>query len=691
MAVLDKLLSRSDINYQKYRRDLETTGNIANGINSSSMYDYGQSIAPNKSVNPVVQSVGTLPNQSIAPPIKNINSNTTPAPVVSTPKLSPFNVTVSKGNDVRQIQESQLPTFLKAGFVVGTNTPTETTVKIPTELPSTPETFKREDTTPTYTPSTYSSPEQQTIDEAEIRRKEEERIAEQIKAIEGVYAGEISKARQAGQERVQQRTAISTVRGGAGSDFASAEKDVVEKANLDFENAIIAEREAQIAAIRSKGGANAQALIEAAYKNAQTKKEMADKYIADEKAKFADAETIASKLSQSGGVYETLDPATRGLLEKYYGSIENAKKVFTELGKEEEPEQTKGITIGNNIVNPVTGEIIYEGTPEEVKSQVIGSDSTGYFEKQSDGTWKQIVNQVAPEEKLVKINGEDYVKNADGSYSKPELPQASTTEKVEKANSVITKIDDLLSNDDWRAGVGPISANLPDWASAKRNTAIANIESLVSSIALENLSLLKGPMSDKDIQFIKDASAGLRTNMSEEGFKAQLEKIKNKFVEIRDKASTSSTTRMIGPDGLIYNVPNDQVEAFKADGGQSFNTVGGDTEKATVAKKAVEKASAVVDNTPGGQCGTFVRKVAGIRVGNSYESKLAKMDPSIKYPEPGMVFITPYSWTGHIGVILDVKDGIATVKHSNYDNTEKVSTDQIPVSKMTGFAYPNLT
>jgi hypothetical protein len=60
-------------------------------------------------------------------------------------------------------------------------------------------------------------------------------------------------------------------------------------------------------------------------------------------------------------------------------------------------------------------------------------------------------------------------------------------------------------------------------------------------MAMENLGLLKGPMSDKDVDFIKDATSGLKKNMSEEGFKARLQELKDKFVEIKNKAEKEST------------------------------------------------------------------------------------------------------------------------------------------------------
>jgi len=120
--------------------------------------------------------------------------------------------------------------------------------------------------------------------------------------------------------------------------------------------------------------------------------------------------------------------------------------------------------------------------------------------------------------------------------------------------------------------------------------------------------------------------------------------------------------------------------------GISFSQVGGDTNTATV-----KKVSSIKDGTTGGQCGHFVNKLTGLGVQDSYKSKLALVDKSIKQPQPGMVFVMPTngdtSEYGHVGIILSVNNGVATVKDSNWNGDEKVTTHKIPVSKMTGFTY----
>jgi hypothetical protein len=113
-----------------------------------------------------------------------------------------------------------------------------------------------------------------------------------------------------------------------------------------------------------------------------------------------------------------------------------------------------------------------------------------------------------------------------------------------------------------------------------------------------------------------------------------------------------------------------------------FNQGGSGTPTATLSKVLTYK-----DGQKAGQCGRFVNQLTGLGLGDSFTNKMSKMNPAIKTPKPGMVFVMPYKDTGHTGFIIDVKNGMATVRDSNYSLDEKVKTHQIPVSKMTGFTY----
>ncbi len=132
---------------------------------------------------------------------------------------------------------------------------------------------------------------------------------------------------------------------------------------------------------------------------------------------------------------------------------------------------------------------------------------------------------------------------------------------------------------------------------------------------------------------------------------------------------------------LYPNAPDEEIRALMEK--YSFNNVGGDTKLATIALSNK-------DGTRGGQCGRFVNNLTGLGLGDSYQSKLSKMDKSIKWPQPGMVFVMPltgeFAKYGHTGIIVGIDGDEAIVKDSNWNKDEKIRTGTIPISKMTGFA-----
>ena len=193
----------------------------------------------------------------------------------------------------------------------------------------------------------------------------------------------------------------------------------------------------------------------------------------------------------------------------------------------------------------------------------------------------------------------------------------------------------------------------------------------------KNLSQVNAELKQRQGYLDDIISAGVkaeqaRIKVSELNYKAK----KEAYDDLYDR-----TKAMV--DYMDKNYEGPEVEKYKRDFLSMLGYSGVDSKNALV----IDSAIGVKDGEKGGQCGKFVNDLTGLKVGDSYESKLAKMDPTIKTPEPGMVFTMPLknSSYGHIGFIVSIKDGIATVKDSNWDKDEKVKTHQIPVSQMTGF------
>lgn len=164
---------------------------------------------------------------------------------------------------------------------------------------------------------------------------------------------------------------------------------------------------------------------------------------------------------------------------------------------------------------------------------------------------------------------------------------------------------------------------------------------------------------------------------------------KEKYDELYDR-----TKLMV--DYLDKNYEGEGVQAYKDAflkelGYENVNQPGGAN------LDSIAKVVNIKDGIKGGQCGAFVNDLTGLGVGDSYQSKLDKMDKTIKTPQPGMVFVMKTNSnnsvdTGHIGVVLSVnkEKGTATVKDSNWNGDQKVMTHEIPISKMTGFIPLNV-
>jgi hypothetical protein len=103
------------------------------------------------------------------------------------------------------------------------------------------------------------------------------------------------------------------------------------------------------------------------------------------------------------------------------------------------------------------------------------------------------------------------------------------------------------------------------------------------------------------------------------------------------------------------------------------------------------------NGVPAPQCGAFANDLVGCGVGDTYESKMAKTDPSIKAgtenpPQVGDFFVQKLgSWTGHVGIVSAVNtapNGKVTITalESNYPKPGVVSSTRIvPVESINGF------
>ena len=110
------------------------------------------------------------------------------------------------------------------------------------------------------------------------------------------------------------------------------------------------------------------------------------------------------------------------------------------------------------------------------------------------------------------------------------------------SKDILSGIEDLLDSPwlDSAVGFGLQKLNFGNqsedgflpWTEAENFRAKFN--SFRDNMVLPNLSKLKWPMSDKDIQFLRNSATSLSLNMTEKQFKDELLKIKNKIMGISE-------------------------------------------------------------------------------------------------------------------------------------------------------------
>lgn len=379
--------------------------------------------------------------------------------------------------------------------------------------PPTPRPIKDGTGNTSYNKPTTISP----LDENQVREEELKKQQARIDAINQLYVEEYRRANERAYGREGSQRSMSAARGILGSDFAEQDMKQVKDIQAAEQREIDARKNAEIQAVYG--------LVD---------KDVKDR-IALNKAEIAEKEKL----------FQAQQEAADNL------NFEKEKFAFEKLKADKEGKKT--IEIGGNLIDSQTGEIIYEG-PAEAPKFAAGSIGEYQFYAQQekdagrtpisfneyqnlDANRKAAIARAGVNNgKVVKIDGVDYIQQPDGSFVNPTLPttpNAPTPAQQQKADEVIALIDQLKVDPRLPRAVGPISSRLPT-LSGETADFEAKFKNLIGKITIDALPLLKGPMSDKDIAFLKEQASALSTNMSEAGFKAELDRLKEKFIAAKN-------------------------------------------------------------------------------------------------------------------------------------------------------------
>lgn len=334
-------------------------------------------------------------------------------------------------------------------------------------------------------------------------------------------------------------------------------------------------------------------------------------------------------------------------------------------------------------------------------------------------------NQVASGARKFSDVPEDLKNAVNSAIAKLPPKQAD----IAATQSKVDELNNLLNHKGLNSSVGTTwlgRIGIADKLTGEKQDFIAKVQRLLSESTLQSLIDAKadgatfGALSEGELKILQSAASNIGTwavkdkngnivgyDVSATKFKEEINRIKSEYdTLLKDTAGQETAPNTLEQKIDDYYLKNpdqrqyiDSLEGAKNPKtnqpytseekaqllGISFKQVRGDT-------KIASKVAKIPDGSSGGQCGRFVNKLTGLGVGDSYKSKLQKMDWSIKEPASGMVFVMPsngdYSEYGHVGIILAINNGIATVKDSNWKGDERVLTHKIPVSKMSGFTYP---
>jgi hypothetical protein len=361
------------------------------------------------------------------------------------------------------------------------------------------------------------------------------------------------------------------------------------------------------------------------------------------------------------------------------------------------------VSPGSSLFDPNTGQFIGTAPSKPLNPkdmmQVVGDSLLEY--NPATGTWNTVftkpkdatVDDPSVNEKL-NLKEKGYEMDASGNLVKV---SATPQEKIDKATKVLDAVKSLEETS-WKSIVGGVQGKVGEFLmTANQSTALSKVEQLQSLLTLENMGIMKGVLSDADIKIITSASTALRRTTTEEAFEKEMKKIRYAAQSMLNSDKIQVGQVLDNGDGT-YSYKNMDGTTHTGEMGDGykdktipklnldFSQVGGDTNLALP-----EKVAEADVGDKGGQCGRFVNKATGLGLGDSYQSKISKMDNSINYPEPGMVFVMPYGDTGHTGFVLAVNEdkGTVTVKDSNYSLDEKVKVHEIPINKITGLRRVN--
>lgn len=412
----------------------------------------------------------------------------------------------------------------------------------------------------------------------------------EIDATNQVYADKLRIAGIQGQNRLGQQRAENFNAGAVNSSFGNAAQDRTQSYNNDVEAGIQAQKLQSLAQIESQ----ARELGNKYYEQKKAAKESGlAGYLENIKSAGAQKEAIATDIAtnmlNAGLTVDEISPAKLEKIAKDAGvPLQQIKTTFKAMKDAMDAAAAEAALKGQFDLSE--GQARYDATGKMIASRAktyapksgsvssSGSSYGGVGGTQVSSAAQNILNQL-------NTNGgtvDDYVKGSskDAQKLRNEVYDALNNQggRTNVSTALLADardiVNDLITTKSYK-DLGGYSTKLGGQFTQSFGDAKARVAQLSALLARDNLGLLKGAMSDKDLAFIQAMSTGFEGQgvQSESYIKEKLNTIYNKLDKkvgssnSQMTSNSSGTTSLKGPDGKRYSVPNDQVDAFIKAGG----------------------------------------------------------------------------------------------------------------------------
>lgn len=447
----------------------------------------------------------------------------------------------------------------------------------------------------------YDRESKQSLSRSSIMRDAMRAFQGEIDAVNSVYADKLKQAQLAGADRLGSDRAENFNAGAVNSSFGNASRERVLDFNRDTEGAIYNEKMQLISQINSA----ARAVGDKYYTEKKAAKEAGlESYLTSIKgsneAKKAIAVDVASNIYRANLSPEKIDKKQLEEIAKNAGiSVRSVEDSFREIVDAAEAQAEADKLAAEEAARDGQFNLSEGQARYDANGNLIASRSKTYAPSSGGGYGSSISSasglSVSPaaQSYIDRYNSgsatlDDIMKSIPGvggqalrdeismaiAAQKGTLPDFAKN-KITEAQGLINEL--LLDSKGKRSAVGSSFGKLIGDGSrglqGKRVGFETKARQLAGILTLDNLGVLKGPLSDADREFIQVVSSGQNLNMSEADFDANLRRVLAKL-DVKLGGSTgsvgiSSSNQLRDASGNLFDAsqltPQEYQEAL-ADG-----------------------------------------------------------------------------------------------------------------------------